>query len=138
MTEQELEATPICPHCSYKPAVEPAAASAAALLDALDSELDTLIENWTQTLLTDLEDPTTVGNLSLLKPETRKLVDGFIKQRALPEDLIITSSAPCRRCSPDSRRSRSRRRTCGRVAFGRIPSDPGGDEESGSRSTWMG
>ena len=58
------------------------------LLEALDSELDTLVENWTQTLLTDLEDPTTVGNLSLLKPEPRKLVDGFIKQRALPDDLI--------------------------------------------------
>ena len=87
LTEQELEATPICPHCGFKPAVELAAASAAALLNALDSELDTLTENWTQTLLTDLEDPTTVGNLSLLKPEPRKLVDGFIKQRALPDDL---------------------------------------------------
>jgi hypothetical protein len=87
LTEQELDATPICPHCSYKPAVEPAAASAAALLDALDSELDTLIDNWTQTLLADLEDPTTVGNLTLLRPERRKLVDGFINGRALPEDL---------------------------------------------------
>ena len=27
------------------------------------------------------------GNLSLLKPEPRKLVDGFIKKRTLPDDL---------------------------------------------------
>ena len=57
------------------------------MLDALDGELDKLVENWTQTLLANLEDPTTKGNLSLLKPEPRKLVDGFIKKRTLPDDL---------------------------------------------------
>jgi len=87
LTEQDIEATPICPHCSYKPAMETITASAAARLDALDGELDTLIENWIQTLLTDLEDPTTVGNLALLRPERRKLVDSFIDGRTLPEDL---------------------------------------------------
>jgi hypothetical protein len=57
------------------------------MLDALDGELDKLVENWTQTLLANLEDPTTKGALSLLKPEPRKLVGGFIKKRALPDDL---------------------------------------------------
>ena len=60
---------------------------AAAILDALDGELDKLVENWIQTLLTNLEDPTTKVNLSLLKPEARKLVDSFIKKRQLPDDL---------------------------------------------------
>lgn len=46
-----------------------------------------MVENWTQTLLTNLEDPTTRSNLSLLKPEPRKLVDGFIQRRALPDNL---------------------------------------------------
>jgi hypothetical protein len=57
------------------------------MLDALDGDLDQLIENWTQTLLGNLEDPTTKGNLSLLKPKPRKLVDNFIKKQALPDDL---------------------------------------------------
>jgi len=87
LTEQELEASPVCPHCNFKPGAEPPAAPAATMLDALDGELDKLAENWTQTLLTNLEDPTTKGNLSLLKPEPRKLVDGFIKKRTLPDDL---------------------------------------------------
>ena len=87
LTEQELEASPVCPHCNFKPGAEPPAAPAATMLDALDSELDKLVENWTQTLLANLEDPTTKGNLSLLKPEPRKLVDGFIKKRTLPDDL---------------------------------------------------
>jgi hypothetical protein len=87
LTEQELEASPVCPHCNFKPGSEPPTAPAATMLDALDGELDKLVENWTQTLLANLEDPTTKRNLSLLKPEPRKLVDGFIKKRALPDDL---------------------------------------------------
>lgn len=87
LTEQELEASPVCPHCNFRPSTEPPAAPAMTMLDALDGELDKLIENWTQTLLTNLEDPTTKGNLSLLTPEPRKLVDGFIKKRILPDDL---------------------------------------------------
>ncbi len=87
LTEQELEALPVCPHCGFKPGSEPPAAPAATMLDALDGELDKLVENWTQTLLANLEDPTTKGNLSLLKPEARELIDDFIKKRRLPDNL---------------------------------------------------
>ena len=87
VTEQELDASPVCPHCNFKPGAEPTGPPAAVMLDGLDAALDMLVANWTQTLLTNLEDPTTKENLSLLKPEPRKLVDGFIKKRALPDDL---------------------------------------------------
>jgi hypothetical protein len=87
LTEQELEASPVCPHCNFKPGAEPPTAPAATMLDALDGELDKLVESWTQTLLANLEDPTTKSNLNLLKPEPRKLVDGFIKKRTLPGNL---------------------------------------------------
>jgi len=87
LTEQDLDASPVCPHCSYKPGAEPPAASAGMMLDGLDGELDKLVENWNQTLLTNLEDPTTKGNLNLLKPEPKKLVNGLIKKRVLPDDM---------------------------------------------------
>ncbi|NLD05176.1 MAG: ATP-binding protein [Synergistaceae bacterium] len=87
LTEQELEASPVCPHCHFKPAVELSTAPVATILDTIDGELDKLVENWTQTLLTNLEDLTIKENLSLLKPEPRKLVDNLIKRRTLPEDL---------------------------------------------------
>ena len=66
----------------------------------LDNELDTLVADWTQTLLHNLEDPTTQGNLKLLKPASRTLVDTFLQGRALPGELTTTSFWPCRRCSP--------------------------------------
>ncbi|WP_420239632.1 DUF6079 family protein [Telmatobacter bradus] len=87
LTEQELGTTAICPHCNFKPATETVGAPAAAVLDSLDDELDKLVENWTRSLLTDLDDPTTKDNLSLLKSGQRKLVDGFLKKKALPENL---------------------------------------------------
>jgi hypothetical protein len=87
LTEQELEASPVCPHCSFKPGSEAPTASAATMLNDLDGKLDELVENWTQTLLANLEDPTIKGDLSLLKTEPRKLVDDFIKSRTLPDDL---------------------------------------------------
>ncbi|MBM4046743.1 MAG: hypothetical protein FJ279_16675, partial [Planctomycetes bacterium] len=42
------------------------------------------LEAWTQTLLTNLEDPTTRESLALLKGEPKKLVDRFLKERELP------------------------------------------------------
>jgi len=55
------------------------------MLGAIEGELDQLVEAWTHTLLANLEDPTTKGSLDLLKPKRRKIVNGFIKKRALPE-----------------------------------------------------
>jgi len=107
LTEQELEASPVCPHCGFRPAAESRTEqrglrdesdsvlstqssvliNAAAVLQQLDEQLDKMLAEWTAALISNLEDPTTKGNLSLLKPEPRKLVDGFIKKRTLPDDL---------------------------------------------------
>ena len=87
LTEQEVNASPICPHCNFRPVSEPSTAPAGAVLDGLYDELDKLVDNWTRTLLINLEDPATKGNLDLLMPEPRNLVNGFIKNRALPDEL---------------------------------------------------
>lgn len=87
LTERDLDASPVCPHCSFRPAAEDLAFSAATLLDQLDTELDKLIDEWTQTLLANLEDPTTRTNLDLLKPEDRSLVEAFLNERKLPDEV---------------------------------------------------
>jgi hypothetical protein len=87
LTQQEVEVSPVCPHCSFKPSVEPFATPVGAILKGLDGELENLLSAWTQTLLTNLEDPTTRENLPLLKPAHRKQIDAFLKKRSLPDKL---------------------------------------------------
>ncbi len=89
LIEQELNASPLCPHCQFKPGVESVYGGMpiSTTLNNFDDELDKMLESWTQTLLTNLEDPTTKENINLLKPAERKLIDSFIKKRSLPDDL---------------------------------------------------
>jgi len=87
LTEQDLGASPVCPLCNFKPGENIFTTPAGTMLDGLDDELDILLESWTQTLLTNLEDPTTKDNLDLLKPKTKKLINRFIKEHNLPDEL---------------------------------------------------
>ncbi len=87
LTKQDLEAAPICPHCSFRPANEIVTAPVSGQLSQMESELESLHADWTKTLLTNLEDPTTKGNLGLLKPDQKKLVEALLKGRKLPADL---------------------------------------------------
>jgi hypothetical protein len=87
LTEKELQASPVCLHCGFRPGAEGVTVSVAARLSLLDSEMDKLVDEWTQTLLTDLDYPTTKTSLQLLPAGRRKLIDDFMKKRALPDSL---------------------------------------------------
>ncbi len=86
LTENDMETAPICAHCGYKPATENANPAAAKCLERMDEELDTLLDNWIQTLLDNLDDPITQKNLDLLG-NRRRPVDDFIAKGSLPEPL---------------------------------------------------
>ena len=87
LTERDLVVKPECPYCSFRPAVETPLRSAAIELESLDERLDNLFNEWTVTLLTNLEDPTAQNNLDLLKPEDRKQIEKFMEERRLPDVL---------------------------------------------------
>ena len=78
---------PVCPHCNFRLVTEPDGRSASQLLKGLEEELDRLYDGWTQTLIGNLDDPTTRKNLALLKPGVRKIVDAFLKSRTLPDEI---------------------------------------------------
>ena len=86
LTEQELNASPVCPHCGYKPVAEPSVPPAGSVLEKLEEDLELLAGRWTQTLLSNLEDPAARDNLNLLKPEQKRLMEDFMAARKLPED----------------------------------------------------
>jgi hypothetical protein len=61
--------------------------NAAAKLNLLEDELDRLLENWTKTLLSNLEDPITQANMDLLKIDDREPLETFIQSKELPVPL---------------------------------------------------
>ena len=87
LTKQELDASPVCPHCNFRLVTEPDGRGASHLLKGMEDELDRLYDGWTKTLAGNLDDPTTRQNLALLKPGVRKIVDAFLKARTLPDEI---------------------------------------------------
>ena len=87
LTEQELTSSPICPHCRFNASTE-TGASSSSKLELLDDELDKMLEQWTVTLLNNLEDPITQSNISELLQETdKKSIQDFIDSRKLPDTV---------------------------------------------------
>ena len=84
LTEQNLETTPVCPHCGFRPSVETNTAFGSQMIEQLDDDLDAMVKNWTSTLLGNLEDPITQANMDLLKVDDREPLEAFIKSKALP------------------------------------------------------
>jgi len=54
----------------------------------MDGELDKLVENWTMTLLANLEDPTTKERVKkILSLNHKKPIEAFLKSRKLPNNI---------------------------------------------------
>ena len=87
LTEKEMDSSPICSHCKYKPEAEGYHVDVNQTLSYLHNHLDKLLDDWTQTLLGNLEDPITKSNLDLIPASPKKLINQFIKARQLPDNL---------------------------------------------------
>ena len=87
LTEQNLDATPVCPHCEFRPSVETGTAASSQMIDQMDAQLDAMVAGWTSTILRNLEDPITQANMDLLKNDDREPLKDFIKSRELPDPL---------------------------------------------------
>lgn len=91
LTEQDLEKSPICPYCKYRPLEYLTLIPVSNALAELEDRLDTITEDWTRTLLTNLNDPVVKKNIkSLLKADQQEMIQEFISTKQLPEDLSST------------------------------------------------
>ena len=87
LTAQELDARPICPHCEFQPSRETGTAAGSQMIEQMDAQLDKMVNVWTSTLLSNLEDPITRANMDLLKNDDRELLEAFSKSGELPLPL---------------------------------------------------
>ena len=85
----DLETDPVCPHCHYKPVEEAAPpASPSQLISELDDRLDNLVTDWSERVLSNLEDPTVAANINLVTDSKGKsALEELISQKALPEPI---------------------------------------------------
>lgn len=87
LVEQNLDASPICPHCGFRPSVETFASAGSQMIDQMDFQLDAIVAAWTATILSNLDDPITQANMDLLKIDDREPLETFIKSKELPVPL---------------------------------------------------
>jgi len=87
LVKDDLDASPICPHCNFRPQEETLGASGLAILQQIDDQLDTTLENWRKTLVENLSDPTAKKSISLLPSAQKAAVEGFLKSKQLPEKI---------------------------------------------------
>jgi hypothetical protein len=99
LTEAELEATPVCPHCGYQPATEPDGPPAATQLSALDEALAGLLAGWTATLLDNLEDPMSAPTATCSSPTAAPKWKPSWRPARCPSRSTMPS------CRPPARRS---------------------------------
>ena len=87
LTEQNLHASPICPHCEFRPSVETGSTAGSQIIDQMDAQLDAMVAAWSSTILRNLKDPITQANMDLLKIDDREPLKAFICSRELPAPL---------------------------------------------------
>ena len=89
LTKDELRSVAVCSHCGFRPVdvKEDLLQPAAKKLSAMEDELGKLLDNWTQNLLTNLNDPVSKQSLDLLNAKAHKLVADFMTAGELPDEL---------------------------------------------------
>ena len=87
ISEKDLQIDPVPSHSGFQPNHENLSVSASQKLEDLENKLDQLIQDWTQALLDNLEDPVTHDSLNLLAADERGLVDEFIANKKLPQPV---------------------------------------------------
>ena len=89
VSEEKLQHAPMCSECKFRP-IE-IATNEKALLKKIQEDLPSMLVNWTESLLTNFNDPAIKDNISLLKPEQQELVNELIANQSftLPLDIRL-------------------------------------------------
>ena len=87
LVKDDLNASPICSHCNFRPQEENLGIVGMAALQQIDQQLDTMLDNWCKMLLENLDDPTVKQSIKLLPEDQSAAVNSFLTAKALPEKI---------------------------------------------------
>ncbi|NMA74019.1 MAG: ATP-binding protein, partial [Bacteroidales bacterium] len=87
LTAEKLEHRPECPHCHFNPREELNREKVS--LDELDEDLESILSKWTDTLLTNFNDPVVKESIELLEGKQKQLIQSFIKSQEFTMPISI-------------------------------------------------
>mgnify|MGYP000850961508 CR=1 FL=1 len=84
LTDKDMESSFICPYCRFNPSEESTPVYGA--LDGIEDDIDKLYDEWTEIIVTSVEDPMVKETFDiLLKPELQEIMNRMIASRKLPD-----------------------------------------------------
>lgn len=86
-TATELQSTPYCSHCGYKPGDKDK--SVAGKLEYIEEQISKLVVSWTATIIGAVEDPMLENDKELLSKPKKQIIDTLVSTKQLPK--IITT-----------------------------------------------
>lgn len=89
LTAENLQHKPECPHCQFNPRVEQNKEKLS--LSQLEDELGEMLNTWSETLLTNFNDPVVKDSIEMLESEQKRLINELIanKMFVLPVSLNL-------------------------------------------------
>lgn len=83
LTEPEMEQNPVCAHCDFKPS-QNTGLPVHGRVGAIEDKADDILNGWTSTLKSALEDPMLEDQKALLGKNARAVIEKFLKSGLLP------------------------------------------------------
>ena len=92
LTTADLQRNHVCNKCKFM--LSDNLPTVLGKLDFIEENLEKLLGEWTDTLLTALDDPLIMSNKSLLGKDQQDLIDKFLKEKKLPNtvDTFFTTT----------------------------------------------
>ncbi|OHW63402.1 hypothetical protein EUAN_02660 [Andreesenia angusta] len=85
LTSADLKSTHVCPHCKFMLGEKSKAVS--GQLDNIESNIDALLGEWTNTLLNTISDPLVLENKEYLDEAQQKVIEKFLEDKQLPNTV---------------------------------------------------
>lgn len=85
LTEDKLQASPICPDCKF--IIGEKHALVKGQLELIEQRLTDLLTEWTSELFNTISDPLVINHMQYLKQDQQKVIQAFLDTKQLPDQF---------------------------------------------------
>lgn len=85
LTQQDMEGKFMCPHCQFNPSENNQPVH--GVIDSVEDDIEKIYKEWTEIIVSSVEDPMVKENIGFLKAEQRSVINKLLETRKLPEAI---------------------------------------------------